>query len=60
MRFGLEFGGYPGDLEPAEVCEQFSLRWPGMDPRFTLETIERFGKEVIPAIKRRTPECPLP
>ena len=26
MRFGLEFGSYPADLEPAEVCEQISLR----------------------------------
>jgi hypothetical protein len=33
---------------------------PGMDPRFTLETIERFGKDVIPQIKRRTPECRCP
>jgi hypothetical protein len=24
------------------------------------ETIERFGKEVIPEIKRSTPESPLP
>jgi hypothetical protein len=38
----------------------FMVDWPGMDPRFTLETIERFGKEVIPQIKRLTPECPLP
>ena len=59
---------------PAEVVEQvmayheefgaevmwFMVDWPGMDPRFTLETIERFGKEVIPRIKRLTPECPLP
>ena len=27
-----------------------------MDPRFTLETIQRFGEEVIPEIKRLTPE----
>jgi len=26
----------------------------------TLETIERFGAEVIPEVKRRTPTCPLP
>jgi alkanesulfonate monooxygenase SsuD/methylene tetrahydromethanopterin reductase-like flavin-dependent oxidoreductase (luciferase family) len=59
---------------PSEVVEQvlsyheefgaevmwFMVDWPGMDPRFTLETIERFGKEVIPQIKRLTPECPLP
>jgi alkanesulfonate monooxygenase SsuD/methylene tetrahydromethanopterin reductase-like flavin-dependent oxidoreductase (luciferase family) len=58
---------------PAEVVEQvwsyreefgaevmwFMVDWPGMDPRLTLETIERFGKEVIPEIKRRAPESPL-
>ena len=38
----------------------FMVDWPGMDSRLTLETIERFGKEVIPQIKRLTPECPLP
>src|SRR5688572_2752973 len=26
MRFGVEFGSYPADLDPAEVCEQVSLR----------------------------------
>src|SRR5687768_15167312 len=26
MRFGIEFGSYPADLDPAEVCEQVSLR----------------------------------
>ncbi len=59
---------------PAEVVEQvmsyheefgaevmwFMVDWPGMDPRLTLETIERFGAEVIPQIKRLTPTCPLP
>ena len=59
---------------PAEVVEQvmayheefgtevmwFMVDWPGMDPRFTLETIQRFGEEVIPQIKRLTPSCPLP
>ncbi|HEY7219664.1 MAG TPA: LLM class flavin-dependent oxidoreductase [Candidatus Binatia bacterium] len=59
---------------PAEVVEQvmayheefgaefmwFMVDWPGMDPRFTLESIERFGKEVIPEIKRATPSCPVP
>jgi len=59
---------------PAEVAEQvlsyheefgaevmwFMVDWPGMEPRFTLETIERFGKEVIPEIKRLTGDCPLP
>ena len=59
---------------PAEVVEQvmsyheefgtefmwFMVDWPGMDPRFTLETIQRCGAEVIPQIKRLTPSCPLP
>jgi len=59
---------------PAEVVDQvmayhdefgaevmwFMVDWPGMDPCFTLETIERFGAEVIPQIKRLTPSCPLP
>lgn len=59
---------------PAEVADQvlsyheefgaevmwFMVDWPGMDPRFTLETIERFGKEVIPEIKRLTDDSPLP
>ena len=59
---------------PAEVAEQvlsyheefgaemmwFMVDWPGMDPRFTLESVQRFGEEVIPELKRLTPECPLP
>lgn len=59
---------------PAEVVEQvmayheefgaevmwFMVDWPGMDPRYTLETIERFGAEVIPQINRRVRPCPLP
>jgi alkanesulfonate monooxygenase SsuD/methylene tetrahydromethanopterin reductase-like flavin-dependent oxidoreductase (luciferase family) len=59
---------------PAEVVEQvmayheefgtefmwFMVDWPGMDSSFTLETIQRFGAEVIPQIKRLTPACPLP
>ena len=59
---------------PSEVVEQvmsyheefgaevmwFMADWPGMDPRFTLETIERFGAEVIPQINRLTRPCPLP
>jgi len=59
---------------PAEVVEQvmsyyeefntevmwFMVDWPGMDPRFTLETIERFGAEVIPQVNRLTRPCPLP
>jgi len=58
---------------PSEVVEQvmsyheefgaevmwFMVDWPGMDPRFTLETIERFGAEVIPQINRATGPCPL-
>jgi alkanesulfonate monooxygenase SsuD/methylene tetrahydromethanopterin reductase-like flavin-dependent oxidoreductase (luciferase family) len=58
---------------PSEVVEQvmayheefgaevmwFMVDWPGMDPRFTLETIERFGAEVIPQINRLTRPCPL-
>ena len=59
---------------PAEVVEQvmsyyeefntevmwFMVDWPGMDPRFTLETIERFGAEVIPQVNQLTRPCPLP
>src|SRR4026209_686048 len=26
MRFGIEFGSYPADLDPAEVCQQVSQR----------------------------------
>ena len=26
MRFGIEFGSYPSDLPPAEVCQQVSQR----------------------------------
>lgn len=58
---------------PSEVVEQvmayheefgaevmwFMVDWPGMDPHFTLETIERFGAEVIPQINRLTRPCPL-
>jgi alkanesulfonate monooxygenase SsuD/methylene tetrahydromethanopterin reductase-like flavin-dependent oxidoreductase (luciferase family) len=59
---------------PAEVAEQvmdyynefktevmwFMVDFPGMDPKFLVETIERFGAEVIPQIKKVTPENPLP
>lgn len=59
---------------PAEVVEQvmayydefqtevmwFMVDWPGMDPRHTMETIERFGAEVIPQVNKRTRPCPLP
>jgi alkanesulfonate monooxygenase SsuD/methylene tetrahydromethanopterin reductase-like flavin-dependent oxidoreductase (luciferase family) len=26
MRFGIEFGSYPADLDPADVCQQLSHR----------------------------------
>ena len=26
MRFGIEFGSYPSDLAPVEVCEQVTER----------------------------------
>jgi alkanesulfonate monooxygenase SsuD/methylene tetrahydromethanopterin reductase-like flavin-dependent oxidoreductase (luciferase family) len=59
---------------PTEVIEQvmayheefgaefmwFMVDWPGMDPRFTLDSIQRFGEEVIPKIKQVTPRCPVP
>ena len=59
---------------PSEVVEQvmgyheefktevmwFMVDFPGMDPKFILETIQRFGSEVIPQIKRLTPSNPLP
>ena len=59
---------------PAEVVDQvmayheefgaefmwFMVDWPGMDPQFTLESIQRFGEEVIPQIKRATPSCSVP
>ena len=59
---------------PTEVIEQvmayneefdaevmwFMVDWPGMDPRFTMESIQRFGEEVIPQIKRVTPVSPTP
>ena len=38
----------------------FFVDFPGMDSRFILETIQRFGEEVIPKIKKLTPVCPLP
>jgi alkanesulfonate monooxygenase SsuD/methylene tetrahydromethanopterin reductase-like flavin-dependent oxidoreductase (luciferase family) len=59
---------------PSEVIEQvtayheefgvevmwFMVDWPGVEPRFALETIQRFGAEVIPEVKRLTPSCPVP
>lgn len=59
---------------PAEVAEQvlsyheefgaeimwFMVDWPGMDSSLTLETIQRFGEEVIPMLKQATPEHPFP
>jgi hypothetical protein len=38
----------------------FMVDFPGMDPKFLLETIQRFGAEVIPQIKKATPQNPLP
>ena len=59
---------------PGEVVEQvlayheefgaefmwFRLYWPGMNLDWSLETIELFGREVIPEVKRRTPESQIP
>ena len=59
---------------PGEVVEQvmayheefktevmwFMVDFPGMDPKFILETIQRFGAEVIPQIRKLTPSNPLP
>ena len=41
QEFGVEFMG-------------FTVHWPGMDPRWTLETIQLFGERVIPELKRVT------
>jgi alkanesulfonate monooxygenase SsuD/methylene tetrahydromethanopterin reductase-like flavin-dependent oxidoreductase (luciferase family) len=38
----------------------FTVYWPGMDPRLSLETIRLFGERVIPALKRATPSSSLP
>ena len=59
---------------PGEVAEQvmayhqefgadfmwFNVYWPGMEPQWALETIERFGKEVIPDLKRAVPVSRIP
>ena len=59
---------------PGEVAEQimsyhqefgaefmwFRLYWPGMQPEWALETIQLFGQEVIPEIKRGTPPSQIP
>jgi alkanesulfonate monooxygenase SsuD/methylene tetrahydromethanopterin reductase-like flavin-dependent oxidoreductase (luciferase family) len=59
---------------PAEVVEQvmdyhrefqtefmwFMVDFPGMDPKFSLESIQRFGAEVIPRIKKISPASTLP
>ena len=59
---------------PTEVAEQvmayheefgaeimwFMMDWPGIEPRYIVESIQRFGEEVIPQIKRALPNCPLP
>jgi len=51
MAYHREFG--------AEIM-WFKVDWPGMDPQLTLETIQAFGEQVIPEIKRATPSCPVP
>jgi alkanesulfonate monooxygenase SsuD/methylene tetrahydromethanopterin reductase-like flavin-dependent oxidoreductase (luciferase family) len=33
----------------------FTVYWPGMDPSWSLETIQLFGERVIPAVKRAAP-----
>lgn len=38
----------------------FMIDWPGFESEWALETIELFGKRVIPEIKRVLPDCPLP
>jgi alkanesulfonate monooxygenase SsuD/methylene tetrahydromethanopterin reductase-like flavin-dependent oxidoreductase (luciferase family) len=38
----------------------FTVYWPGIDPQWSLETIQLFGERVIPAIRRATPPCPVP
>jgi alkanesulfonate monooxygenase SsuD/methylene tetrahydromethanopterin reductase-like flavin-dependent oxidoreductase (luciferase family) len=38
----------------------FMVDWPGFDPQWALETIQLFGAQVIPEIKRLTPRCPVP
>lgn len=58
---------------PREVVEQvlayheefqtevmwFMVDFPGMDPKFIMETIQRFGAEVIPEVKKQLPASPL-
>ncbi len=38
----------------------FTVYWPGMNPQWTLETIQLFGEKVIPQVKRATPVSLLP
>lgn len=38
----------------------FTVHWPGMDPKVTLETIRQFGERVIPEVKRATPVSRIP
>jgi alkanesulfonate monooxygenase SsuD/methylene tetrahydromethanopterin reductase-like flavin-dependent oxidoreductase (luciferase family) len=38
----------------------FTVHWPGMDHRWTLETIRLFGEKVIPEVNRLAPEGLLP
>jgi alkanesulfonate monooxygenase SsuD/methylene tetrahydromethanopterin reductase-like flavin-dependent oxidoreductase (luciferase family) len=38
----------------------FIMNWPDFEPQWALETIQMFGEEVIPKIKRATPVSALP
>jgi alkanesulfonate monooxygenase SsuD/methylene tetrahydromethanopterin reductase-like flavin-dependent oxidoreductase (luciferase family) len=38
----------------------FMVDWPGFEPQWALETIQMFGEQVIPEIKRLTPLCAVP
>ena len=37
----------------------FTVYWPGMDPAWSLETIQLFGERVIPAIRNAMPASPI-
>jgi alkanesulfonate monooxygenase SsuD/methylene tetrahydromethanopterin reductase-like flavin-dependent oxidoreductase (luciferase family) len=38
----------------------FTVYWPGMDPTLAVETVQCFGEQVIPAIKRATRSTQVP
>ena len=38
----------------------FAVHWPGMEPRWALETIQLFGDEVIPQLKSLTGASRIP